>query len=94
MQKIKSIPEALAEIAKGRDYILTSEFAKATNRASQTIRKNYCLRGECFGVRPLKFGNCLLWSVLHTSALLNGETPSYAEHPAHPLRRSSAPHTQ
>jgi hypothetical protein len=72
------LPPALAVIAAGRDHILTEEFAKAANRASQTIRKNYCTKGECFGIRPLKFGNRLLWPVSEIAALLNGETPSQA----------------
>lgn len=63
---------ALATIAAGRDHIQTAEFARATNRASQTIRKNYCLTGECFGIRPLKFGNRLLWPVADIAALLSG----------------------
>lgn len=67
------IPSALAAIAAGRDHIQTAEFARATNRASQTIRKNYCLTGECFGIRPIKFGNRLLWPVKEIVALLNGE---------------------
>jgi len=67
-----TIPAALAEIAVGRDHIQTSEFARATNRACQTIRKNYCLTGECFGIRPIKFGNRLLWPVESVAALLNG----------------------
>ena len=69
------LPEALAEIAKGRDHITTAEFARACNRASQTIRKNFCLNGECFGIRPIKFGNRLLWPVSPIAALLTGEAP-------------------
>lgn len=68
-----SIPPVLAEIAAGRDHIQTAEFARAANRASQTIRKNYCLTGECFGIRPIKFGNRLLWPVAQIAALLSGE---------------------
>ncbi len=67
-----TIPPALALIAQGRDHIQTAEFARATNRASQTIRKNYCLTGECFGIRPIKFGNRLLWPIAGVAALLNG----------------------
>jgi hypothetical protein len=66
------LPTALAAIAAGRDHILTEEYARATNRAPQTLRKNYCLTGEAFGVRPLKFGNRLLWPVSQVAALLNG----------------------
>jgi hypothetical protein len=68
----QQIPKKLEEISAGRDYILTSEFAHVTTRAEQTIRKNYCLKGECFGLRPVKFGNRLLWSVSEIAALLNG----------------------
>lgn len=66
-----NIPPALAAIAAGRDYIKTAEYAHAINRASQTIRKNYCLTGECFGIRPVKFGNRLLWPVTEIAVLLN-----------------------
>lgn len=67
------IPPGLAAIAGGRDFISTSEYANALTRASQTIRKNYCLQGECFGIRPLKVGNRLLWPVAQIAALLNGD---------------------
>lgn len=62
----------LAEVASGRDHIRTSEFARAVNKTSQTIRKNYCLTGECFGVRPIKIGNALLWPVSGIAELLSG----------------------
>ena len=65
-------PSALAEVAAGRDHINTNEFAHFTRRASQTIRKNYCLTGECFGIRPVKFGNKLLWPIAQIAALLAG----------------------
>lgn len=64
------IQPALVAIAAGRDHINTGEFAHATDRANQTIRKNYCLTGECFGIRPVKFGNRLLWPVAQVAALL------------------------
>ena len=66
-------PTALSLIASGRDHVQTSEFARAVNRSSQTIRKNYCLKGECFGIRPIKFGNRLLWPVIEIASLLNGK---------------------
>ena len=72
------LPPALAAIAAGRDHILTEEFARATNRASQTLRKNYCKQGECFGIQPLKVGNRLMWPVNQIAALLNGGPPSKA----------------
>ncbi len=64
------LPPALAEIAAGRDYITTDEFARSITRASQTIRKNYCQTGEAFGIRPTKFGNRLLWPVSQIADLL------------------------
>lgn len=67
-----SLPPALAAIAAGRDHIQTAEFARAITRASQTIRKNYSQTGACFGIRPIKFGNRLLWPVSDIAALLNG----------------------
>lgn len=66
------IPPALAAIATNRDHIQTSEYGRAINRASQTIRKNYCETGHCFGIRPVKFGNRLLWPVAEIAVLLNG----------------------
>lgn len=72
MQSNTGLPLALATIAAGRDYIQTAEFAHAANRASQTIRKNYCLTGACFGIRSVKFGNRLLWPVSEIAALLTG----------------------
>ena len=62
----------LAEIAAGRDHITTAEFAHATSKSPQTVRKNYCQQGECFGIRPIKVGNNLLWPVVATAALLSG----------------------
>lgn len=68
----KVIPPALAAIACGRDYVQTAEFAYAIGRTSQTIRKNLCEAGHCYGVRPSKFGNRLLWPVSGIAALLVG----------------------
>lgn len=72
MQTKFTIFPALADIAAGRDHINTIEFARAVNRSAQTVRKNYCLTGHCFGIRPIKFGNKLLWPVAQTAMLLNG----------------------
>jgi hypothetical protein len=71
MEKQTVVPPALADVAGERDLITTAEFARATNKAPQTIRKNYCLKGECYGIRPVKIGNHLLWRVADTAALLN-----------------------
>lgn len=68
-----TIPTALAAVSQGRDLINTAEFAKATNRAPQTVRKNFCLTSECFGIRPVKIGNRLMWPVAEVARLLNGE---------------------
>lgn len=68
------LPPALAAIAAGRDHITTAEFARATIKAPQTVRKNYCLTGECYGIRPVKVGNNLLWPVASIGALLSGGT--------------------
>jgi hypothetical protein len=70
------LPSALAELAKGRDHLTTSEFAHLTGHKPQTLRKNSCLTGACFGIRPLKIGNLLLWPVTEIAALMNGEKPS------------------
>jgi hypothetical protein len=72
MRPDTSLPPELAAIAAGRDHIRTDEFSKATTAACQTIRKNYCLTGECFGIRPVKVGKHLLWPVADVAALLNG----------------------
>ena len=66
------IPPALAAIAKGRDRIKTRETAQAWSKAPQTILKLYCQTGEAYGIRPVKVGNHLLWSVAQVAAVLNG----------------------
>lgn len=64
------LPQNLAVLAQGRDHLTTSEFARATGRAGQTIRKNFCQQGECFGIRPLKLAGRLLWPVADIAELL------------------------
>lgn len=73
MPNLSELLPELAKLAEGRDSLRTDEFAQVTNHARQTIRKNYCLKGECFGIRPTKVGNRLLWPVNATAALLLGE---------------------
>ena len=63
---------ALAKIASGRDHITTAEFAKATSKSRQTLRKNFCHTGECYGIRPVNVGNDLLWPVPAIGILLDG----------------------
>jgi hypothetical protein len=70
--QVRNTPPGLAHIAAGRDLITTADFALSISRARQTIRKSYCLTGSCFGIRPIKFGNRLLWPVADIAALLNG----------------------
>ena len=61
----------LSAISAGRDHINTGEFATAFDKSCQTIRKNYCLQGHCYGIRPIKVGNALLWPVPQIAALLS-----------------------
>jgi hypothetical protein len=72
MQNQQLVPPALAALAAGRDHVHTGDYASVTLHAIQTIRKNYCLTGECFGIRPTKVGNRLLWPVVEIAKLLNG----------------------
>jgi hypothetical protein len=69
----QNLPLELARIAAGRDYLLTSEYGRAIGRAGQTIRKNFCLTGEAYGIRPKKVGGRLLWPVAEIAALLGNE---------------------
>ena len=64
------IPQGLLAVAGSRDLITTLEFAQALNVKPQTIRKNCCLTGEAYGIRPIKVGNRLLWSVAKVAAKL------------------------
>lgn len=64
---------ALASVANGSEFILTSELARLVRRATQTIRKAYCQTGHFFGIVPVKLGNRLLWRVNDVAALLAGD---------------------
>lgn len=66
------IPHGLLGVAGDRDLITTPEFARVFNIQPQTARKNYCLTGEVYGIRPTKIGNRLLWSVAKIAAKLQG----------------------
>lgn len=68
----QNMPPELARIAQGRDFLTTGEFARALNRAPQTVRKNLCLQGHCFGIKPRRVVGRLLWPVSDTAALLGG----------------------
>ncbi len=67
------LPAALAEISRGRDFVTTDECARAFNRSAQTVRKNHCLTGEAFGIRPRKIAGRLLWPVADIARVLAGE---------------------
>ena len=69
---IIEIPQGLATLAGSRDLITTPEFAQVFNIRPQTARKNYCLTGEVYGIRPTKVGNRLLWSVAQIAEKLKG----------------------
>jgi hypothetical protein len=66
------IPQGLLGVAGSRDLITTPEFAQVFNVKPQTVRKNYCLTGEAYGIRPTKIGNRLLWSVAKVAEKLQG----------------------
>jgi transcription initiation factor TFIIIB Brf1 subunit/transcription initiation factor TFIIB len=70
--EVKNLPPGLSAIAGNRDLITTPEVAQVFNVASQTIRKNYSLTGEAYGIRPTKIGNRLLWSVAQIAEKLKG----------------------
>jgi len=70
----RNLPIGLAGIAGHRDLITTIELAQALNVASQTIRKNYCLTGFAYGIKPTKIGNKLLWPVERVAAVLLGRS--------------------
>jgi len=67
----RNLPVGLASIAGHRDLITTIELAHALNVASQTIRKNYCLTGYAYGIKPTKIGNRLLWPVEKVAIVLS-----------------------
>jgi hypothetical protein len=69
---VASLPPGLSAIAGNRDLITTPEFAQVFNVASQTVRKNFSLTGEAYGIRPTKIGNRLLWSVAKIAEKLRG----------------------
>ena len=70
--KPTQLPPLLSEVAAGRDYILTAEYARAIGRTGQTIRKRLCEDGEAYGVRPVKVGGRLLWPVAEIARVLAG----------------------
>jgi hypothetical protein len=61
---------ALAALAKGSEFILTSELSRLIRLAEQTIRKHLSAKGHFFGIVPVKLGNRNLWRVRDVDALL------------------------
>jgi hypothetical protein len=55
---------------KGRPHAMTLKFVHSIGKAQQTIRKNYCLVGDAFGVVPIKVWNRLLWPIERIAQLL------------------------
>lgn len=70
MKALTAIPEGLSRISNGRDQVTTQELAKVISKSSQTLRKNYCLSGEVYGLKPIKIGGRLLWNVKDIAILL------------------------
>lgn len=68
----QNMPPELARIAQGRDHLDTAEYGRAITRTGQTIRKNLCIQGHAYGIRPLKVGGRLLWPVAEVAKLLQG----------------------
>ena len=68
----QALPAGLSAIAGNRDLITTKEYAQIWNVADQTVRKNYCETGEAYGLKPIKVGNRLLWSVAQIAEKLKG----------------------
>jgi NADH/NAD ratio-sensing transcriptional regulator Rex len=71
-QEVTNLPPGLSAIAGNRDLINTDEFAQVFNVASQTVRKNFSLTGQAYGIKPTKIGNRLLWSVAQIAEKLKG----------------------
>lgn len=60
--------------SNNRGHLTTAEFADAFGVAPSTVRKTYCLKGECYGVRPIKPKGLrgLLWPISAVNAALAG----------------------
>ena len=52
--------------------LTTIEFASSFRVAIQTVRKNLCLNGHCYGIKPLKVGSKLLWPANEVAVKLSG----------------------
>lgn len=74
MKSAHDIPQGLANIANGRDNILTHELSLVTNIAIQTIRKHLCHTGSFHGIRPIKIGGRLQFPVKDIAKLIRGHS--------------------
>jgi len=63
----------LAELSQGRDIISVKEVSKATNISTQTIRKQISLKGNFYGITPIRLGNRLHFSVTDLAKLIGGK---------------------
>lgn len=54
--------------------LTTIEFASSFRVASQIARKNLCLNGHCYRIKPLEVGNKLLWPANEVAMKLSGGT--------------------
>ena len=72
VQQVPTLRDAILRCTAGRPHATTEEFGHLTGKAPQTIRKNYSQSGSCFGIRPLKLGNRLLWPTDAIARLLEG----------------------
>jgi hypothetical protein len=77
MKSTHEIPQGLANIAKGRDNILTHEVSLVTNTAPQTIRKHLCHTGSFYGIKPIKIGGRLQFPVKEVARLIRGEAHEF-----------------
>jgi len=73
-QIINDLPPKLSSIAGDRDWITTGEFASTFSISSQTVRKNFSINGDCYGIKPTKIGGKLLWSVSKIAEKLGDES--------------------
>jgi hypothetical protein len=70
-QKVNELLEQLHRLTPGRLHVTTQELGRLTGHADQTIRKLHSQTGGFLGLRPVKIGNRLLWSVADIAVLLS-----------------------
>lgn len=70
---VETIPEGLAKVSQGRDIITAKEAAKVINNSTQTIRKHLLLKGNFYGIKPIRIGNRLHFLVNDLAKLIRGD---------------------